>query len=969
MAPTWSASRITHHPSPVTGGELALLALVLVVAASLRFYRLDQAPPGLNVDEAVDAMDAQHILGGWLPVFLPDNYGREALFIYLMAGSMALLGPTAVALRATAALVGMATVGLTWLVGRRWFGPWVGLLGAAGVATSFWHVDLSRVALRGISAPLFIGLAIDALWVALAGGRRRDFALAGLWAGLSQYTYISARFLGPLIVLLLALEFARRPHALWALRRALALYVAVGVAVFAPLGAYYVQHWDVVFLRSAQVSIFNPHPEVEFRVETPPEAVLRTLGMFFVRGDDAWRHNLSGRPVFQPPMAFLFLLGLGWVARRALRHQASPGPPSPGRWLLAWWAVEQLPGMLAHEAPNFLRETAIIPPTYLLPAIGLAWATDWLATRWRWAPRLGLALALLVAGGDAVSTARAYFGDWAHRLETYRFFDGPATDAAAFLNGLDTASLAGCRPMPETCSAPVTRHPPPANLVFWWDRSATIWFLAPRYRTGQWVREYTSVLPLPRDRSRDAVYLYAYSALPAALLRYFPNAKLVARHDGPGGAPAYAAYRVGQRALDAALRPDHPLEVGFGGEVELLGYWLERAGGRVQPGGTVEATLLWRVLADNQHNYGVFLHLDDEAGRRWGQQDLQGFMAEGWHAGDLFLSRHTIPIPGDAPAMVYHLLAGVEYRTVKGQPSRSLEPLGERLQLAEVAVDPGVAPAPSPARALERELTPGLLLRGFRLDRDGAQAGDGLGLDLLWQASTALPDLEVSVELRDGGGWAWWRVGPRAPAYGRFPTVRWLPGETVLDPYKVELPPNLPSGTYRLVARAWQGGAVVGEQALASVKVEGRERNFAPPHPQHPLAATFGDQVELLGYDLDHPAVQVGSSLHLTLYWRALRAPDQGYTVFTHLLDGHNRVVGQHDGQPRDGAYPTSLWAPGEVVQDDYDVPLNEPGDGGPFQIEVGLYDASSGRRLPVSRHGRPDGDRVLLARIDRSGR
>ena len=87
----------------------ALLLLAVGLAAVLRFYRLDEWPPGPYRDEAYNALDALGVLRGQHALFFPANNGREPLFIYLVALSIALFGPTTLALRLPAAVVGALT--------------------------------------------------------------------------------------------------------------------------------------------------------------------------------------------------------------------------------------------------------------------------------------------------------------------------------------------------------------------------------------------------------------------------------------------------------------------------------------------------------------------------------------------------------------------------------------------------------------------------------------------------------------------------------------------------------------------------------------------------------------------------------------------------------------------------------------------------------------------------------------------
>jgi len=111
--------------------------------------------------------------------------------------------------------------------------------------------------------------------------------------------------------------------------------------------------------------------------------------------------------------------------------------------------------------------------------------------------------------------------------------------------------------------------------------------------------------------------------------------------------------------------------------------------------------------------------------------------------------------------------------------------------------------------------------------------------------------------------------------------------------------------------------------------------------------------------------VAPGETLHLTLYWRALAEMETGYTVFTHLLDGANQIQGQQDNPPMSGNYPTTMWLPGEVVIDEYTLVVDTDAPPGEHIIEIGLYVAETGQRLPVlDGMGQIIGDRILLSRV-----
>ena len=91
---------------------------------------------------------------------------------------------------------------------------------------------------------------------------------------------------------------------------------------------------------------------------------------------------------------------------------------------------------------------------------------------------------------------------------------------------------------------------------------------------------------------------------------------------------------------------------------------------------------------------------------------------------------------------------------------------------------------------------------------------------------------------------------------------------------------------------------------------------------------------------------------------------EASYTVFTHLLDEAQQIRGQQDNVPIRGSYPTPLWAPGEVVVDEYALLIQPDAPAGRAVIEVGLYDPATMQRLPVLDPTGTTGDRILLGDI-----
>jgi hypothetical protein len=135
---------------------------------------------------------------------------------------------------------------------------------------------------------------------------------------------------------------------------------------------------------------------------------------------------------------------------------------------------------------------------------------------------------------------------------------------------------------------------------------------------------------------------------------------------------------------------------------------------------------------------------------------------------------------------------------------------------------------------------------------------------------------------------------------------------------------------------------------------------------QHELRAILDDQVELLGYDLGESSVRPGQVVSCTLYWRGLQEMDVNYTVFTHLTDPDGTTWGQWDNQPQQGQAPTTRWVPGQVVADQYQIPVSKNKRAGPLVLRVGMYDLLTMTRLPVlDENGTIAGDSITVAEIE----
>jgi hypothetical protein len=137
-----------------------------------------------------------------------------------------------------------------------------------------------------------------------------------------------------------------------------------------------------------------------------------------------------------------------------------------------------------------------------------------------------------------------------------------------------------------------------------------------------------------------------------------------------------------------------------------------------------------------------------------------------------------------------------------------------------------------------------------------------------------------------------------------------------------------------------------------------------PPHTDYiPAGYTLGETVRLLGYQLDATNARPGGSISLALYWEALGPVETNYQVFNHLYDAASGTMwGQRDGTPGCARQPTVWWEPGQMVRDEYVIPIDLATPPGDIPLLVGMYTLDVGERLPVrDANGLPVGDAIPL--------
>jgi len=330
-------------------------------------------------------------------------------------------------------------------------GEIIALLASFFLAASFWHINFSRISFRAILTPFFLVWSFYFLWKLMAAKNKnfnylyQNFSLrekfarphlelkflffaafAGLLFGLGFHTYISFR-VAPLLLIIPFILMWRAGQ-----KKFIFVFLLFAFIIALPLGIYFLKNPQDFFGRASQVSIFSSQaPLHDLGLN-----IIKTFGMFFVRGDYNWRHNFSGAPELWWPTAILFLigliLGLDNIFKNPKSSRLAAGPrqrrwqipnpkqipnsndknskpfgiwnfrnwklfenwkleienlkrrlTSPETFLFSWLIIMLIPTIVSNEGiPHALRSLSVVPAVMIFAALGLEEiikkVSDWL---------------------------------------------------------------------------------------------------------------------------------------------------------------------------------------------------------------------------------------------------------------------------------------------------------------------------------------------------------------------------------------------------------------------------------------------------------------------------------------------------------------------------------------------------------------------------------------------------------------
>jgi len=402
------------------------LALIFLLALTLRVMWLAEIPPGIYCDEASNAYNSYSILltgkdehGSFMPLYF-KAFGeyKNPVYIYSSIPFIALFGLNPFSARLPAAVIGSLTVLAAFLLASKIAGKKAGLLAAFFLAISPWQFIFSRIAFEAITLPLFLTLGLYFLL------RAKEKIIFGVFAAtsfsLAIYSYGIAYIFIPLFLTAFTLLNFHEIKKIKKHKKELAVFLLVFLLLVSPLLLEYAQESDHIKSirgRGRYSSIFSPALIEEKEKNNEHYSIPETYAsnylfyfspkFLFQEGDPNLRHSIPGKGVLFLSTFFLSIFGIIYCIKKK----------TPATLMLVFWLLAfPVAAASSIQQPHAIRSITALPVFELLAGIG----TAFLFSKWKKeknqqtkkAFQIVLIAAILLISIESFSFYSLYFTDY-----------------------------------------------------------------------------------------------------------------------------------------------------------------------------------------------------------------------------------------------------------------------------------------------------------------------------------------------------------------------------------------------------------------------------------------------------------------------------------------------------------------------------------------------------------------------------
>lgn len=237
--------------------SVTLLVSLLILSCITRLLNLSDIPFRLDGDAGWMANNSISVWKSKAPLFGTGVFDYQNGFYYLNGIFLKLFGENIFGMRIFPALGGIAATITTYLLASQLFNKRIGILASFFLIFLPIHLVFSRDGTDMIHTTWLLPITLYFLYLGMTKDMRFNL-LSGIFLGLSQYFYTSARFI-PIVILIsfvvLAYKKVSRRHMLL---NAICLIVPC-IVIYGPMLLFYISHSGALFSRINQVGILQTH--------------------------------------------------------------------------------------------------------------------------------------------------------------------------------------------------------------------------------------------------------------------------------------------------------------------------------------------------------------------------------------------------------------------------------------------------------------------------------------------------------------------------------------------------------------------------------------------------------------------------------------------------------------------------------------------------------------------------------------
>jgi 4-amino-4-deoxy-L-arabinose transferase-like glycosyltransferase len=332
------------------------IIILTIISTFLIFYRFTDIPKNLAFDEVEFAKLALSLNGKPYIPYSQLATGHSTLYFYILLASLKTFGISTFALRFPAAIFGVLSVIIFYLILRNIYknnkilNTKYLILNTLILLSSRWFLNFSRFSFEATFL-LFLELtSIYFLIKTVFQKERLSLIVSGLFTGLAFLSYTPGRIFFLLPVLYLFLTMKRWNNE--TIKRLL-LFLIPFIIIITPLTSYLLTNKDIRV--DQQFFLKNHEMPVQEKFAGLWHNILSTSLMFNIKGDVNGRHNYPNKPALNPILGILFITGL-IISIKKFKNLYN-------KLFLFYFLISLLPALMTYpwENPNMLRTYTVLP--------------------------------------------------------------------------------------------------------------------------------------------------------------------------------------------------------------------------------------------------------------------------------------------------------------------------------------------------------------------------------------------------------------------------------------------------------------------------------------------------------------------------------------------------------------------------------------------------------------------------------